>query len=170
MEAFGRLVAATQISDFWQAVLIALLATVVTIVVRNRTRPDRKGGLDFKKEDFLVGIGLAVTGLVTFFGYLFQAAQKLGVLSSKLGTKLPAESLQSLTLQFEHMAFVCIGAVCAIFACLGMLIVVSGGMNKAGWITVGTEPPIPKFWWLIGVDGMGLTFLIAALLVKGELQ
>lgn len=156
-----------------QYFLLPLVAALVTVLLRCLTRPGRKSVFEFKREDFLVGIGLGVTAFFTLATCLIRASERYSAVSKRVAeaqgvnnTAAVLAAQQSLDGLFAYLfgltlAFVVFGIA---------LIFTSLQMSHHGWETPSGNPaPVPKMTYLIGYDAVGLVLLVAASLMLGEL-
>ena len=156
-----------------QYLALPLFAVLVTIALRSLSRPDRNQLFEIKLEDFLVGIGLGVTGFFTLATTLFKVSERyadqikaLALAGSSGDLALAMASQQKITALFNFV----FGLTSFFVFFLVVMIVMSLLMSHYGWVTKEGSPPVPKIGYLIAFDLIGLALLVGAIYSMGELK
>lgn len=157
-----------------QFFVLPLLAALLTTLLRSLSRPDRKRLFEFKREDFLVGIGLGVTGFLTLATTLFKASQKYESLLVRFSNAriagdaaAAAQVQQQVTDLFGYL----FGLTAFFVIFLGVLIFMALQMSHQGWepAAAAGSGRDPKMNYLLGYDALGLVLLSGAIYIMGEL-
>jgi hypothetical protein len=155
-----------------QYLALPLFAVLVTIALRALSRPDRNQLFEIKREDFLVGIGLGVTGFFTLATTLIKVSEKytaqikaLAQAGSSGDTAAAVASQQKITGLFTFV----FGMTSFFVVFLVVMILMALVMSHRGWDTKEGTPPVPKLGYLVAFDLIGLALLMGAIYSMGEL-
>ncbi len=152
---------------------LPLFAVLVTIALRSLSRPDRNKLFEIKLEDFLVGIGLGVTGFFTLATTLFKVSEKYSEQIKALALAESSGDLVSAVASQQKITglFTFVFGLTSFFVFfLVVMIVMSLVMSHLGWDTKEGTAPVPKIGYLIVFDLIGLALLVGAIYSMGELK
>lgn len=154
---------------------LPLLAALVTILLRSLSRADKSTVFEFKLEDFLIGIGLGVTGLLTLTTTMLKVGKKYEAFQASIGqAQAIRDTAKLVTLQQQSadLFFFVFGLVGFLVFFLVTLIGMALIMSHHGWDA--PNPPgsarVPRFRYVIGIDAVGLVLLSGSIFILGELQ
>jgi hypothetical protein len=152
---------------------LPLLAAAVTVALRALSRPDRDKLFEIKLEDWLVGIGLGVTGFLTLATTLYKVSERysgqLAALASAQAsgdTAAGAHVQEQITWLFTYL----FGMTVYFGVFLVAMILMALLMSHYGWVVAKDKSPVPKVPFLIAYDLLGLALLVGAIYIMGELK
>jgi len=152
---------------------LPLLAVLVTVALRALSRPDRDKLFEVKLEDWLVGIGLGVTGFLTLATTLYKVSERYGAQLAALAVAqgagnaaASAQAQQQITGLFTYL----FGMTVYFGVFLVAMILMALLMSQHGWVVEKDKAPVPKVPYLIAYDALGLALLIGAIYIMGELK